>query len=142
MVIWEVKVEFPLSDRRINKRRFKTTFTCVWLFSSLKRSRLIVIRGFKIGLDLRVYGNINQLLQEKLKLLQAVIKSYHIIVKLTWSKTKDVAFCSLKWMAQLLNYLKCLCSSSKNVVYQIITTLYLKRSIFSDSQMINRINRW
>ena len=34
-----------------------------------KRSRLIVIRGFKINLDLRTYSNSNQLLQAKLKLL-------------------------------------------------------------------------
>ena len=33
-------------------------------------SRLIVIRGFKINLDLRTYGNSTQLLQAKLKLLQ------------------------------------------------------------------------
>ena len=33
-------------------------------------SRLIAIRGFKISLDLRTYGNSNQLLQIKLKLLQ------------------------------------------------------------------------
>ena len=33
-------------------------------------TRLIVIRGFKINLDLRTYGNSTQLLQAKLKLLQ------------------------------------------------------------------------
>ena len=36
----------------------------------IEGSRLIVIRGFKISLDLRTYGNSNQLLQVKLKLLQ------------------------------------------------------------------------
>ena len=39
------------------------------VIDSYKRSRLIVIRGFKINLDLRTYGNSNQLLQVKLKLL-------------------------------------------------------------------------
>ena len=34
------------------------------MISMIKRSRLIVIRGFKISLDLRTYGNSNQLLQE------------------------------------------------------------------------------
>ena len=69
LVIWEVTVEFPLSDRRINKHSFKTTFGCDYFHFS-KRSRLIVIRGFKISLDLRTYGNSNQLLQIKLKLLR------------------------------------------------------------------------
>ena len=40
-----------------------------------KRSRLIVIQGFKINLDLRTYGNSNQLLQVKLKLLHVAIIS-------------------------------------------------------------------
>ena len=72
-----------LSDRRINQSSFKTTLGCVWLFSPLEGSRLIVIRGFKINLDLRTYGNSTQLLQIKLKLLQSyqvsMIECYHSI---------------------------------------------------------------
>ena len=35
----------------------------------IKVSRLTVIRGFKINLDLRTYGHSTQLLEAKLKLL-------------------------------------------------------------------------